>query len=349
MEAVSMLTGYTDLGLMEDLSFIHQFNSIEDLFMQPILPTYNNHHGFHQQSYNNNNNINQVLSCKRSLHEANLTCFEKPILKQLKTNDGSSYKSSMLSFGSYSSNDDNNNSNNSNYLVKPKEEAIAVSSVTFANEMLSSEVSIDKESYIIGTPQVARKNCSTSSPSLASNKEHVLAERRRREKLSQQFIALSAIIPGLKKMDKASVLGDAIRYVKQLQAKANTLEEEVKKKSCESAVFVKKTWVIDDDEQCLAQASSSGGGSCDGPYPEIEAKFSDKDVLIRVHCEKKNGTIEKLISQVVELHLEMVNSSALAFGGSSLDVTIIAKMKYEFNMTAKDLVRHLRAALKSLI
>ncbi|KAH9605441.1 hypothetical protein KSS87_016014 [Heliosperma pusillum] len=256
----------------------------------------------------------------------------------------------MLSFGSYSTNNDDNIKS---ILFKPKEEAIAVSSVTFINEMLSSEVSIDRESYVIGTPQVARKNCMTSSSSLTS-KEHVLAERRRREKLGERFIALSAVIPGLKKMDKASVLGDAIRYVKQLQEQVNTLEEHVKKKSCESAVFVKKTWVIidddddDDNEQCLAQASSSGG-SCDGLYPEIEAKFSDKDVLIRVHCERKNGILEKLISQVVEFHLEVVNSSALAFGGSSLDVTIIAKMKDEFTLTAKDLVRHLHATLKSLI
>jgi hypothetical protein len=33
-----------------------------------------------------------------------------------------------------------------------------------------------------------------------SNQEHILAERKRREKLSQKFIALSKIVPGLKKV-----------------------------------------------------------------------------------------------------------------------------------------------------
>jgi len=33
---------------------------------------------------------------------------------------------------------------------------------------------------------------------------HIMAERKRREKLSQKFIAPSAIVPGLKKMDKTS-------------------------------------------------------------------------------------------------------------------------------------------------
>lgn len=38
----------------------------------------------------------------------------------------------------------------------------------------------------------------TRAPSLAQ--DHIMAERKRREKLSQRFIALSAIVPGLKKV-----------------------------------------------------------------------------------------------------------------------------------------------------
>ncbi|KAK9666580.1 hypothetical protein RND81_14G195400 [Saponaria officinalis] len=376
MEAISMFTGYTDLGFMDDLSFINQVNSIEDLFREPLLPSYNNNNGFdhhHQQEVCSNN---QILSCKRSSHQFDHKIAETPIIsKQLKTNDGNSYKvidhtrlnnsnsvdrsykPNMLSFGNL--NDQNKNKNNSNIVnsfVTPKEEAITVSSVTFANDhMMVSQGSIDQQSsYILGTPQVAKRSCNTTSLSLAQSKEHVIAERKRREKLSQRFIALSAIIPGLKKMDKASVLGDAIKYVKQMQEKVKTLEEEAKKKSIESAKFVKKYLVTEeedynDEEQSNLAQTSFSGGSNDGVIPEIEAKFSDKDVLIRVHCGKKNGVIEKLISQVVKLHLEVVNSSALAFGGSSLDVTIIAKMNDEFNMKAKDLVRHLHATLKCLI
>ena len=51
-----------------------------------------------------------------------------------------------------------------------------------------------------------------------------MAERKWRKKLSQRLIALSAIVPSLKKMDKASVLGDAIKYVKQLQDTIKALE-----------------------------------------------------------------------------------------------------------------------------
>ncbi|KAL2556911.1 transcription factor bHLH [Forsythia ovata] len=55
---------------------------------------------------------------------------------------------------------------------------------------------------------------------------HVEAERQRREKLNQQFYALRAVVPKISKMDKASLLGDAIAYITDLQTKIRILESE---------------------------------------------------------------------------------------------------------------------------
>ncbi|KAG6409082.1 hypothetical protein SASPL_132114 [Salvia splendens] len=62
-----------------------------------------------------------------------------------------------------------------------------------------------------------------------SSTHHSLAEKKRREKLSQRFVALSALIPGLKKMDKASILGDAIEHMKGLEERVKGLEERARK------------------------------------------------------------------------------------------------------------------------
>ncbi|CAN0920908.1 Transcription factor bHLH25 [Linum grandiflorum] len=165
------------------------------------------------------------------------------------------------------------------------------------------------------------------------SQDHVIAERKRREKLSQKFIALSAIVPGLKKMDKASVLGDAIKYLKQLQERVKILEEQTRNKSMESAkVVVKKSRVFDvGDDEC-------------GSLPEIEARFCDRHVLIRVHCEKRKGVLEKTVAEIEKLHLTVINTSVLTFGSSALDLTIIAQMDMEFNMTVKDVVQKLHPA-----
>lgn len=55
-----------------------------------------------------------------------------------------------------------------------------------------------KRSYE-ATPVASQEEKKAPRPS-SHNQDHILAERKRREKLSQRFIALSAIVPGLKKV-----------------------------------------------------------------------------------------------------------------------------------------------------
>ncbi|KAK4340098.1 hypothetical protein RND71_041560 [Anisodus tanguticus] len=194
--------------------------------------------------------------------------------------------------------------------------------------------------------QGANKSVSTNGK-LTQTQDHIIAERKRREKLSQRFIALSALIPGLKKMDKASVLGDAIKYLKQVQERVKTLEEQTKKRAVESVVFVKKYELYGDGENSSSDENySSGTLPVDEPLPEIEARISERDVLIRIHCEKKKGIVDKTVAEIEKLHLSVINTCALSFGSSALDITIIAQMDEEFAMTVQDLVKNLRPSLK---
>ncbi|RWW49055.1 hypothetical protein BHE74_00044823 [Ensete ventricosum] len=56
--------------------------------------------------------------------------------------------------------------------------------------------------------------------------DHVEAERQRREKLNQRFYFLRSVVPNVSKMDKASLLADAVTYINELRSKTQALESD---------------------------------------------------------------------------------------------------------------------------
>lgn len=299
----------TDFG-MEDPSFI--LNSLDDMSSYSFGSSFGEpfHHSF----------SNPISDLKRPI-ETYQTSFDKPT-KVAKTNSWDSII--------------NNNLSNT--------QATFPNIVTFSNSNYSTHVKQETVPAHVLTAREEPKKMS-NTPRFPCNQDHIIAERKRREKLSQKFIALSALVPGLKKMDKASVLGDAIKHLKQLKEQVKELEEQTKKKTMESVVYVKKHELYGDHDGASSDKNFSGE-SQDETLPEIEARACDGKVLIRIHCEKKRGIVEKTISEIEKLNLSVLNSSVLTFGTSILDITVIAQMDTGFTMSIIDLVKHLREVVK---
>ncbi|CAL0321984.1 unnamed protein product [Lupinus luteus] len=181
---------------------------------------------------------------------------------------------------------------------------------------------------------------------------HIMAERKRRQELTEKFIALSATIPGLKKIDKASILCEAITYVKQLKKRVEDLEKQrcCKKIRVESVSFMNKTNLYN-DEGSISSAKTNFDDSQEFNVasPEVEARVLEKEVLIRIHCKNQNGSMLKIFTHLKTLDLSTISSSVLPFGNSLLDITIIAQMGDKYNLTLKELVKSLRQVLLELL
>ncbi|KAL9229508.1 hypothetical protein vseg_004968 [Gypsophila vaccaria] len=173
---------------------------------------------------------------------------------------------------------------------------------------------------------------------------HIIAERQRRQNLSQRFIALSALIPGLKKMDKTSVLGEAISHMKQLKERVTILEEENARRAVESVVVVQRSRVILENESnsSTSNDSHSTGLTHGEQLPEIEARFSNKSVLIKIHCHMRSGVLSKIINQIESLNLLVTHTSSMPFN-NTVDITIMTQVEPEFDMMPQEVVGNLRS------
>ncbi|KAL8482394.1 hypothetical protein ACS0TY_028533 [Phlomoides rotata] len=145
--------------------------------------------------------------------------------------------------------------------------------------------------------------------------DHLMAERKRRENLSQLFITLSKVVPGLRKLDKSSLLEDAINYLKALQERVSDLEREEMKKISSRDV----------DNSCLYYNNNIGSTS-KSRVPEISVRIEERHVLVKIYCKKQMDIMSRIPFEIEKMNLNVIDMRMMPFGGEDLDVTILVEV-----------------------
>ncbi|KAH1106558.1 hypothetical protein J1N35_010326 [Gossypium stocksii] len=137
---------------------------------------------------------------------------------------------------------------------------------------------------------------------------HVEAERQRREKLNQKFYALRAVVPNVSKMDKASLLGDAISYINELKSKLQSADSEKEEMQSQLEALKKNlsSKAPPPHDQDLKISNHTGNKLID---LEIEVKIIGWDAMIQIQCSKKNHPAAKLMAALKELDLDVHHAS----------------------------------------
>ncbi|CAO2819607.1 unnamed protein product [Amaranthus hypochondriacus] len=137
---------------------------------------------------------------------------------------------------------------------------------------------------------------------------HVEAERQRREKLNQRFYALRAVVPNVSKMDKASLLGDAISYINELKSKLQNFESEKEELVTQMEALKKELVTLPPSPPHIEKGQNVLAGK---PLMdlEVDVKIIGWEAMIRVNCNKKNHPAARLMAALKELDLDVSHAS----------------------------------------
>ncbi|KAJ4728102.1 transcription factor bHLH13 [Melia azedarach] len=217
---------------------------------------------------------------------------------------------------------------------KPVQMQIDFSGATSRPTVIARPVSADSEHSDV------EASCRDERPSVADERRprkrgrkpangreeplnHVEAERQRREKLNQRFYALRAVVPNISKMDKASLLGDAIAYINELQGKLKVMEAEREKFSSTSR-----------DSSALETVPNA---ESQNPAPDVDIQAAHDEVIVRVSCPLDSHPASRVIQAFKESQITVVESK-LSAANDTVFHTFVIKSQGSEQLTKEKLI-----------
>ncbi|KAM0927308.1 hypothetical protein ACQ4PT_002960 [Festuca glaucescens] len=126
--------------------------------------------------------------------------------------------------------------------------------------------------------------------------KNLMAERRRRKRLNDRLAMLRSIVPKISKMDRTSILGDTIDYVKELTERIKTLEEEIGATPEElNLLNAGKNFSSDSNDDVLMRNSTKF----------VVEKKGDGRTSIDICCATNPGVLLSTVSALEVLGLEI--------------------------------------------
>uniref|UniRef100_A0ACD5UPH9 Uncharacterized protein n=1 Tax=Avena sativa TaxID=4498 RepID=A0ACD5UPH9_AVESA len=165
--------------------------------------------------------------------------------------------------------------------------------------------------------------------------KNILMERDRRRKLNEKLYALRSVVPNITKMDKASIIKDAIEYIQVLQAEERQISAEVS--ALESAAGAEE---VDNEDGLFAEQVSSGqrkkvkralsvssmndallAAAAEAASPPVEvlelrvSEVSEKVLVVSVTCTKQRDAMAKVCRVLEELRLRVITANITSVSG----------------------------------
>uniref|UniRef100_A0A0E0KNS8 BHLH domain-containing protein n=1 Tax=Oryza punctata TaxID=4537 RepID=A0A0E0KNS8_ORYPU len=185
---------------------------------------------------------------------------------------------------------------------------------------------------VVNSCSTAAAAAVTATAVAASSNKNIAMERDRRKRLNEKLFALRAVVPKITKMDKASIVRDAIAHIEKLQEEERQLLGEIS--VLQSAVAITTTagaTTVEDNSGGVAMPRmkklrstpplDDGGGTLHSaaspPFQLLQvSKVGETTMMVSIRCAKTRGAMAKVCHAVESLHLTVVSASIAAVDGS---------------------------------
>ncbi|KAK4745025.1 hypothetical protein SAY87_011337 [Trapa incisa] len=180
--------------------------------------------------------------------------------------------------------------------------------------------------------------------------KNLVAERNRRKKLNDRLYSLRALVPRISKLDRASILGDAIEFIKDLQKQAKELQDELEEHSdiedgrhvgsssnnIQSHGSGTNLVPITNPEKAMAGCETSRQNHRDPDHtnfekpqqmePQVEvAQVDGSEFFVKVFGEHRPGGFVRLMEALDALGLEVTNVNMTSFRSLVSNVFTVEK------------------------
>ncbi|KAJ6808464.1 transcription factor EGL1-like [Iris pallida] len=196
---------------------------------------------------------------------------------------------------------------------------------------------------------------------------HVLSERRRREKMNEKFVILQSLVPSISKVDKASILGNTIAYIKDLERRVEELESSAEMVELEGRGRRKHPDIAertsdnygDNGDISSRKASSNKRKACDIEEAEadcnhwflskdgaidINVTMIEREVKIEMQCPWRDGLLLEIVEATSKIYLD-AHSVKSTTVDDILTLSLKAKIRDSITVSPVTIMRALQRVL----